>query len=292
MACGPRLDPIGEAATRPSMACGPRLDPIGEMLAAALEAAGRGWSVIPVRAHDKRPLLAWQGFQKTRADAAQVREWYREWPQANLGIVTGAVSGLVVLDVDPKHQGDASLAELERRHGSLPRTVEAVSGGGGRHLYFAHPGGHVPNRAGFAPGVDVRGDGGMIVAPPSVHPSGARYAWKAGHAPGECVLAPLPGWLLDELTASGVHPGHALAYWRRLVVEGVPEGERNSTLASLAGHLLWHGVDADVVTELLLCWNRSRCRPPLADDEVVRVVESIARLHRRRADEGGPGTAA
>lgn len=187
----------------------------GDVVAAALAAVARGWSVIPVRARDKRPLIAWQEHQQRRADAEQVRAWYAEWPNANLGIVTGAVSGLVVIDVDPKHGGEASLADLERRHGPLPRTVEAVSGGGGRHLYFAHPGGHVTNRAGMAPGIDVRGDGGMIVAPPSVHPSGARYVWKAGRAPDELTLAPLPGWLLNTFVATNTHPGHALAYWRR-----------------------------------------------------------------------------
>jgi hypothetical protein len=66
----------------------------------------------------------------------------------------------------------------------------------------------------------------------------------------------------------------------------VPEGERNTTVASLTGHLLWHGVDPEVTMELLLCWNRVRCRPPLTDDEVIRTVLSITRLHRRR--EMGP----
>jgi len=139
----------------------------------------------------------------------------------------------------------------------------------------------VPNRAALAPGIDVRGDGGMIVAPPSVHSSGARYIWKAGHAPEQLAPGPLPHWLHETLAASGTHPGHPLTYWRRLVAEGVPEGERNTTIASLAGHLLWHGVDAEVATELLLAWNRERCRPPLPDEEVVRAIESIARLHRR-----------
>ncbi|HTN42540.1 MAG TPA: bifunctional DNA primase/polymerase [Nitrospiria bacterium] len=257
----------------------------GDVLAAALAAVARGWSVIPVRPRDKRPLIAWQDHQQRRADAGQVRAWYAKWPKANLGIVTGAVSGIFVVDVDPKHGGAESLGELERRLGPLPVTVEAVSGGGGRHVYFAHPGGVVPNRAGLAPGIDVRGDGGMIVAPPSVHPSGVRYVWKSGHAPDELALAPLPDRLLT-IVATGTHPGRGLPYWRRLAVEGVPEGERNTTLASFAGHLLWHGVDPEVAAELLLCWNRERCRPPLPDEEVVRTVESIARLHRRETPPG------
>jgi hypothetical protein len=79
----------------------------------------------------------------------------------------------------------------------------------------------------------------------------------------------------------GSRQGHPPAYWRGVVTEGVPEGRRNSTIASLAGHLLWHEVDPDVVSELLLCWNRQRCRPPLSDEEVLRTVGSITRLHRQ-----------
>jgi hypothetical protein len=251
---------------------------------AALDYLRRGWSVVPVRPREKRPLVAWQPYQQAPPTAEEVRAWFVRWPQANVAIVTGAVSGLVVLDVDPKHEGAASLSRLEREHGPLPFTVEAVSGGGGRHLYFAHPGGQVHNRVALAPGIDLRGDGGVIVAPPSVHPSGARYAWRAQHAPQDVPLAPLPRWLLRHGPGESGRMGHPLAYWRGLIAEGVAQGSRNSTIASLAGHLLWHGVDADIVTELLLCWNRARCRPPLDDAEVVRTVESIARRHEQGGD--------
>jgi hypothetical protein len=241
----------------------------------------RGWSIVPVRPADKRPLVRWEEFQHRRASADEALGWLRAWPDAGIGVVTGAISGLVVLDVDPAHGGDASLARLEREHGGLPATVEARTGGGGRHLYFAHPGGLVRNKAGLAPGIDLRGDGGYVVAPPSLHASGRRYAWVDGRAPAQTGLAPLPAWVLARAPEAQGGVGHPLAYWRRLVRAGVHEGERNSTIASLAGHLLWHGVDPAVVTEMLLCWNRVRCRPPLADGEVVGVVESITRLHTR-----------
>jgi Bifunctional DNA primase/polymerase, N-terminal len=78
----------------------------------------------------------------------------------------------------------------------MPQTVESRTGGGGRHLYYAHPGGHVGNRAGLRPGIDLRGDGGCIVLPPSIHPSGNAYAWVPGHAPGERPLAALPAFFL------------------------------------------------------------------------------------------------
>jgi hypothetical protein len=245
---------------------------------AALDYVARGWTVLPVRPRDKRPLIPWQTYQTSRPTPEEVRAWFARWPDANVAIVTGAISGLVVLDVDPAHGGEASLARLEREHGPLPITVEAVSGGGGRHLYFAHPGVEVRNRVGLAPGIDLRGDGGLIVAPPSVHPCGRSYVWRPGHAPWERPLAPLPRWLLSD---AGTRAGHPVAYWRELIARGVPEGRRNSTIASLAGHLLWRGVDPDVVAELLLCWNRERCEPPLPDEEVLRTVASITRLHER-----------
>lgn len=247
---------------------------------AALRYLDRGWSVVPIRPRDKRPLLRWQRYQALPPARGEVERWFAEHPDAGVGIATGAVSGLVVLDIDPGHGGDGSLAEFEQRHGALPDTVEALTGGGGRHLYFRHPGGFVPNRTCLAPGIDLRGDGGLVIAPPSVHPSGRRYIWEVSHHPDDVAVAAMPGWLSERTAARG----HPLVYWRDLVHEGVPEGVRNTTIASLAGHLMWHGVDTTVALELLLCWNRVRCRPPLPDEEVAHVVESVSRLHARELE--------
>jgi hypothetical protein len=237
----------------------------------------RGWSVLPLRPRDKRPLIRWEYLQNERPSDGDIAEWFRRWPDANIGIVTGEISNLIVLDVDPKHGGDASLERLERRFGPLAATVEAVTGSGGRHLYFAHPGNLTRNRAGLAQGIDLRADGGYIVAPPSMHPSGRLYAWRPERSPDDITLAPLPRWCIAPMGAARI--GRPLSEWRRLVSEGVAEGQRNSTIASLTGHLLWHGVDPSVALELLLAWNRMRCRPPLADAEVAQVVASITRLH-------------
>jgi hypothetical protein len=229
--------------------------------------------VLPLRPRDKRPLIRWEDLQHARPSEDDIADWFRRWPDANIGIVTGEISNLIVLDVDPKHGGDAMLERLEYRFKPLSTTVKAVTGGGGRHLYFAHPGGLTPNRAGLAQGIDLRGDGGYVVAPPSVHPSGRPYAWTSGRAPDEITLAPLPRWIIVPMR--GPRIGRSLSDWRHLVREGVAEGQRNSTIASLTGHLLWHGVDPEVALELLLAWNRMRCRPPLDDAEVAQVVASM-----------------
>jgi hypothetical protein len=248
------------------------------------EYTGRSWSIIPIRPGDKRPLIRWEDYQHRCPTKQEARGWLRAWPDAAVAVVTGAISRLVVLDIDLRHGGDAALAQLECEHGSLPATVECRTGGGGRHLYFTHPGGLIRNKVGLVSGVDLRGDGGYVVAPPSLHESGLRYEWVEDRGPGSIATAPLPDWVRRQVVGEATRRGHPVGYWRRLVGDGVPAGERNSTIASLAGHLLRHGVDATVVTELLLCWNRVRCRPPLPDYEVAAVVASINGRHERDAD--------
>ena len=111
----------------------------------------------------------------TRLD--RVDRWWDQWPKANVGIATGSGSGIVVLDVDPRHGGDVSLAETVERYASLPSTP-TVRTGGGLHLYFRHLGAVACTRGlGGYPGLDLRGDGGYVVAPPSIHKSGNVYVW-------------------------------------------------------------------------------------------------------------------
>lgn len=170
--------------------------PLSDRHEAALAYLARGWSVVPIEPRGKRPLVPWRALQTRLPTPEAVGGWFERWPDANVAIVTGRRSGLVVVDVDPRHGGDASLAAFEREHAPLPATVESLTGGGGRHVYFRHPGGRAPNRVGLLPGIDVRGDGGCVVAPPSIHPSGVAYAWRAGRAPGAVPLAALPeAWL-------------------------------------------------------------------------------------------------
>jgi hypothetical protein len=186
---------------------------------AALAARRRGWSVVPMHSvvdgrctcgapqcpsPGKHPRVRWDEYQSRRPGEDEVRHWWQRWPGANLGVVTGAVSGLVVVDLDPRAGGDEELARLEARHGTLPDTVECLTGGGGLHLYFRHPGVSVPSRP-FVPGIDVKGDGGLVVAPPSLHRSGARYVWEPGCSPDEHDLAEVPGWIADPEPAASSH---------------------------------------------------------------------------------------
>ena len=142
------------------------------------------------------------GLKDGNRDAAQIFSWWDNWPDSNVGLVTGAASGTVVIDIDPRNGGDKSLAVLEQEHGKLPATVESLTSGGGRHFIFAHPGGVVKNRSNVRPGIDVRGDGGYIVAPPSKHASGEQYRWRDGATPADLALLPLPAWLHELITVA------------------------------------------------------------------------------------------
>lgn len=250
---------------------------------AANEYGTRGLCVHPLRPGSKLPLLnRWP--ERATNDRASVAAFWRQWPDAGVAIATGAASGVIVLDVDPRHGGDDSLVELEHHYGELPPSWRCLTASGGLHVYFKHPGGHVGNRAGLWPGIDVRGDGGYVVAPPTDLAPGRGYEWEIGYAPGELPLAPPPGWLLGRITRKDCAAGRTPEWWRTLVRDGVDQGARNDAVARLAGHLLRRGVDPFVTLDLAFCWNEARCRPSLSRDEVARTVESIARreLERRR----------
>lgn len=198
----------------------------------ALRYAARGWAVFPLHemrapgacscgrecgSPGKHPYTE-KGVHDASRDEAAIRAWWARWPQANVGIATGRVSGLVVLDIDPRHDGDESLAALEAERGALPETPVSLTGGGGAHYLFAHPGeGDVPNRVNLAghTGVDLKGDGGYIVAPPSNHASGREYAWNVQLHPDDVALAACPPWILELAVqgAAGPRAGVELEGW-------------------------------------------------------------------------------
>jgi hypothetical protein len=155
-----------------------------------------GWSVIPASRDGKRARVRWKGWQQTAPRTDVLTTWWRTWPRANPAVVTGRVSGIVVLDVDPRAGGDESLHRLERDRGDVPWTCVVETPSGGWHSYMAHPGGRIPNSAGtLGPGLDIRGDGGIALLPPSRRSAGA-YRWALG---GPDAIPPLPRWLLELL---------------------------------------------------------------------------------------------
>jgi hypothetical protein len=160
------------------------------MLAAALDYAARRLPVFPCVARGKSPATH-NGFHDATTNPETIRRFWRI-ADRNIGIPTGPVSGFRILDIDGA-AGDESLRALESKHGPLPPTRQAITGSG-RHVWFAYTGPPIQSAAGrIAPGIDTRGDGGYIIAPPSVHENGRAYEWAATSVDD---LAVAPEWLI------------------------------------------------------------------------------------------------
>jgi len=245
-----------------------------------------GWPVFPLVPKSKIPLTK-HGLHDATIDPEKIRSWWMgKWFDANLAIRTG--SGLLVIDIDNDpvkgEDGEAVLAELEARLGPLPQTIEALTGSGfGRHLLFKTPA-DIAFRSQSEPikgmkGLQIKAQGGYIVAPPSIHPDTKRpYLWEESSRPDHLPLAYLPSTWLKFLAErpGGLKAPTPPSEWRSLAENGVGEGGRNDATARLAGHLLAKKVDPYVTLELIRCWNQVRNNPPLPDDEVTRTVDSIA----------------
>ena len=249
------------------------MTPAPDCQTAALAYAGRGWPVLPVEPGGKRPIgkLVPHGVSDASTDPRTIRRWWAARPDASVGLAAGRVSGFDVLDVDGE-EGEETLATLEREHGALPETVEALTGGGGRHLLFEHAEG-LRNAVRFAPGLDVRTDGGYIVAPPSLHASGRAYCWEVTHEPTDAALASWPAWLSAMLASpkpKATAPGASSQGGT------IRDGQRNAHLASLAGSMRKRGMTEGEILAGLREVNSKRCRPPLDDAEVVRIAQSIS----------------
>jgi Bifunctional DNA primase/polymerase, N-terminal len=160
---------------------------------AALSYAKRGIPVFPCEPGGKRPLT-YNGFWEATTNLNRVKAWWGRWPDANVGVPTGKGSGLLVLDVDPRDGGPESLATLERENGPLPETARARTGGGGVHVFFRYPAEkEVRNSAGWlGPGLDVRGEGGYVLVPPSR--TQGPYEWIDRSRPVEAA------WLIERLS--------------------------------------------------------------------------------------------
>lgn len=241
------------------------------LLAEARRLAEAGMAVFPLATGSKAPTPGSRGLLDATKDPAAVAAMWAATPAANIGINCGE-SRLVVVDVDGAKGGFASLGFWGEEHGPLPETVEALTQGEGAHLYFRAPNGiAVRTRAGLVPGIDIRAEGGYVVAPPSVGPSGGAYTWRAGQSPFEREFASLPDWLL-ALIQGPVASGPVAAG----TADGVPEGQRNTYLTKEAGRLRALGCGEERILSGLVARNQSDCREPLPYEEVARIAASVA----------------
>ena len=252
-------------------------------LNAALRYHALGYHPIPCQPRDKRPLVAWKEFQTVSPTTEQIQVWWAHTPDANVALVVGR--GRFAVDLDG---GDAAEQLLADRGIALPPEAPRSRTGGGRHVFLSAytP---VPDRVamltteGHKPQVDIRGVG-IVVVPPSIHPSGTPYEWltpltdRPPHAP----LA-----LMDLIATSGgmaaPPPPGGSRFWAADALRGVGEGQRDQVCTKLAGYFLQKGLELETVITILTESFAKACVPPFAAREVEKCVRSIG---RREAGEG------
>lgn len=263
----------------------------------ALQYAGQGFAVFPLHSISsgrctckakngcdspgKHPR--WEaktlesGVKDATTDGKQIKKWWKKWSGANIGIATGRMSGIVVIDIDGE-LGAKSIKMLQRRCGKLPETLTSQTGNGAHIIYRS--GGHgYKNRTGIYPGVDIRGDGGYIVAPPSVHIAGKRYRWSGNGALTDPpiyirqllagrIFPSLPTQKLSDLPKPHLSPDR---------VPTINKGSRNDELFRLAGRWRWEDKTVEEVEDLLAEVNRKKCKPPVSDKELKSILKSAMR---------------
>jgi hypothetical protein len=265
---------------------------------AALRYADDGWQVFPLHGIEngkctcgvkcsspgKHPRVNWS--TEATDDFGKVTEWWKRWPNANVGVATGMRSGIYVIDVDNKDSvdlgggtligsGDHSLKLKQAEIGKLPDTRSSTTGSGGTHLVFAYPSdqdaiaGGMGNRGGLLFSVDTRGDGGYIVAPPSMHQSGNRYRWND---PDQPLSLPPKTWLDFIATASGGDKSPLTPSTDFVIQAG--EG-RHEWLFRVGANLRGqHGLDYVPLYGALMAYNSHHCRPPISPQDIEHIVQN------------------
>jgi RecA/RadA recombinase len=242
-----------------------------------------GLHPIPCRPRNKRPLFDWLPYQTQQPTLSEIDAWWGEHPDANVALVVGR--GIMVADLDGPHAGRL----LGEAGIELPAGAPRVKTGHGRHVYLA-PSEGVRNRTavlsvevdGVKSQLDIRADGGYVLAPPSIHPNGSRYTWEVSLV---FPLPPAPGVLLELVRERKPAEAHTSANgsapdWITTALRGVSEGSRDDTAARLAGYFVSKGHPEDVVLELMAQF-AGRCSPPLPLGDIRRIVQSVRRADAR-----------
>lgn len=246
-----------------------------QFLDAAIEYASKGMAVFPLKPRDKIPMTK-NGVKNATTNFDQIEKWWTKHPNANIGVACGEASGgLLVIDLDEKENGISgqdSLNSWERENGELPETVRSLTGGGGVHIFYRMDG-KTGNRVNLLDGVDVRSDGGYIVAPPSIHKSGKAYEWE--YDPEEYDIA-----RADETVLRLLSTGKRADHDKFTVPDKIPSGKRNETIHKMACSLQAKGLTDDAILAACMAENKTKCNPPLDEDEVEKIVGSALRYDK------------
>jgi hypothetical protein len=231
----------------------------------------------------KHPRNA-HGVNEATTDPQKIQQWWKQWPNSNIGL---SAENMIVIDIDAKKQGYASLERLETELGKLPETREAITGGGGSHYFFRRNGCSVKNCTNLRLGVDIRTNGGYVIAAPSTHKSGKRYKWVANTTKTLSDLT--PEWVKFIENSNTKSNGEKPRFDTAGAIAGVPEGQRDTVCWQLACKLR----NADVPYEIavsLVDEAASNCTPPFSS-EIAR--EKVLRAYKiyqpKQAEPGSAG---
>lgn len=259
------------------------------LLAAALNYAAHGWPVMPCNPHSKTPLgeLVKRGLHDATKTESTIRYWWSCCPTANIGVVTGPESGLLVLDLD-RHSDVDGVALAESLYGFEVQGPAQRTGGGGLQAFYRHPAGadlRCVTALDGHPGIDVKGAGGYVVVPPSIHPNGVAYAWLES-PDGE--LPEPPTWLLETLQRAPRAPAPHTPSGQNLGESAlILEGARNDALTALGGLMRRRGMAPEALEAGLLAENAAHCLPPLPEAEVRGIARSVGRYDPVQEFHGG-----
>ena len=252
---------------------------MNKLLDAAIEYATKyKWAVFPCSPMSKKPLTP-HGCKDAKKSVGAIKAWWGRWPDASIGIATGSVSNLIVIDEDLDEDkglnGYEAVSEWEHINGALPATVQCITGRGGYHLYYQYDGTDIKNRTGILDGVDVRGEGGYVIAPPSMHPNGTEYQWE--DAPDEIELAPIDATVRRFLFGESEKPKTAADF---KLPDRIQSGERNDTLFRLACSMQSQGLPDAAIMAALERTNQEACDSPLDDEELEIIINSALRYQK------------
>lgn len=259
----------------------------------ALRYAELGWSIVPVPPRSKIPYVKWKAHQKIRPTHGQIQDWWNEHPKANVGLITGSLSGVIVMDFDSSEAVDQYQATI----GEIPQSITSKTGrdGGGTHVFLKHPGFYVKSQhSKTIDKFDVKGDAGIIILPPSLHKSGVKYEW-GDIDPTEMGLDDLLDVPIELIATFGdTDPktgekvsGNPEGWMQDMMLNGVKEGKRNVSLTRVAGfHARYYEGMEDIVTAKVFQFNHKFVTPPLDEAAINKIAKSVCEKYNSEKDSG------